>query len=163
MPSGSEPDRTRAAGPAPGINATDTLTFRLVVLVNEIVRPFNAGAGAQYGITLSEWRCILWVAAHPDSSGEETAEGTAMDRMTVSRSLRRLAARGLAERETDATDRKRAMWRLTPAGRAIYDALTPRAFARDALIAAGLDEGELRALRAFIDTAIARLRAENAG
>jgi DNA-binding MarR family transcriptional regulator len=150
MPSGSE---------APG--ATETLTFRLIVLVNELVRPFNAGEGARLGITLSEWRCILWIAAHPGASGEETADGTAMDRMTVSRSLRRLEAGGLASRTPDPADRKRSQWRLTEAGAAVYAALTPRAFARDALIAEGADPETLRAVAAFVDTAIARLRADN--
>jgi DNA-binding MarR family transcriptional regulator len=148
-------------GPRPG--ATETLTFRLIVLVNELVRPFAAGEGARFGITLSEWRCMIWIEAHPGASGEETAEGTAMDRMTVSRSLRRLLSAGLARRETDPSDRKRSQWWLTEAGREVHAALMPRAYARDAMIAEGLDPETLARVAEFLDTAIARLRADNRG
>lgn len=156
MPSASD-----GAHAEPG--ATESLTFRLIVLVNELTRPFNAGEGARYGITLSDWRCILWIAAHPDASGEDTADGTAMERMTVSRSLRRLEASGLASRTIDPNDRKRSQWRLTDKGMGVYSALTPRAFARDALIAQGFDAKTLSAVAAFVDTAIARLRQDNRG
>ncbi|MFN4099211.1 MAG: MarR family winged helix-turn-helix transcriptional regulator [Pararhodobacter sp.] len=154
MPSASEDQ-------APG--ATDSLTFRLIVLVNELTRPFNAGEGARHGITLSEWRCILWIAAHPEASGGDTADGTAMDRMTVSRSLRRLESTGLAARTIDPADRKRSCWRLTEKGMGVYAALTPRAFARDALIAQGIDARTLATVTEFVDTAIARLREDNRG
>jgi DNA-binding MarR family transcriptional regulator len=146
-----------------GVCATDTPAFRLIVVVNERTRPFNAGEGAKHGISLSEWRCILWFAAQPGASGEDAADGTAMDRMTVSHSLRRLEAAGLAARTTDPQDRKRSQWVLTEGGKAVRAALAPRAFARDALIADGMDEPSRAAVTRFIDTAIARLRAENAG
>jgi DNA-binding MarR family transcriptional regulator len=149
--------------PSPALGPTETLTFRLIVLVNELVRPFNAGEGARHGITLSDWRCMLWIEAHPGASGEDTAEGTAMDRMTVSRCLRRLLAADLASRATDPADRKRSQWWLTDKGREVHAALMPRAFARDALIAADMDPETLQAVTGFVDAAIAKLRADNRG
>ena len=147
-------DRTDSA-------AIDSLTFKLIVLLNLIVRPFDATFGARHKIILSEWRCIMWLAANPGASGEDTANGTGMDRMSVSRNLRSLEKKGYTKRSTDPADRKRRQWRLTTAGWQVYDDIRPAANARDSELVASLSADERRIFAQLLDGGIARFR-ENA-
>lgn len=135
------------------IDAVDTLTFRLIVLGNKIASTFHAEYGRQHGIILSEWRCIIWLAARPGSSGQETSQGTAMDRMSVSRNLRSLEKKGKVQRRADENDAKRWLWTLTPAGRAVYDAIMPHAEKRDRQITSAFNAAELKAFSRAISKA----------
>ncbi|MEO0390538.1 MAG: MarR family winged helix-turn-helix transcriptional regulator [Pseudomonadota bacterium] len=119
--------------------AVSSLTFNLIVLMNTLTRPFDANFGERHNISLSEWRCIMWLASKPGASGQETADGIGMDRMTVSRNLRQLEAKALAAHIPDPNDRKRKLWSLQTAGWAIYDDLLPSALSRDATITDGLN------------------------
>ena len=138
-------------------DAVDTLTFRLIVLGNKIASNFAAEYGREHGIILSEWRCIIWLAARPGSSGQETALGTAMDQMNVSRNLRSLETKAMAERRVDENDAKRWLWTLTPAGRADYDAIMPHARKRDRQITCALDAEELKSFSRAISKAMRAL------
>lgn len=138
--------------------AVENLTFRLIVLMNLIVRPFDATFGARHNIILSEWRCMMWLAANPGASGEDTATGTGMDRMSVSRNLRSLEKKGYTMRSTDPADRKRRQWRLTGSGWKVYDHIRPAANARDGELVAAMSAEERRIFTELLDGGIARFR-----
>ncbi|MGR3433559.1 MAG: MarR family winged helix-turn-helix transcriptional regulator [Shimia sp.] len=112
----------------------ETIAFRLLVAVNHLTRPFHAQFGREAGVTITEWRCVLALVVEPGQSGGEVAERMGLDRMTVSRTLRALEARGLVLRRPDAANRRRSRWCLTEAGWAIPDAILPRAQAHDAAL-----------------------------
>jgi DNA-binding MarR family transcriptional regulator len=137
---------------------SDTLVFRLIVAMNLIVKPFIEVYARRFGISLSEWRCLLWLAADPGASGEDVARATGMDRMTVSRTLRRLKRDGRASRIPDSTNRKRFEWRLTAAGWALYDEISPSAMERDRRITRTIPEAERVVLTDALDRIIADLR-----
>ncbi|MEM9011232.1 MAG: MarR family winged helix-turn-helix transcriptional regulator [Pseudomonadota bacterium] len=148
----------RAEGERRDSAILETLTFRLIVLMNLMTRPFAETHGALHGLSLSEWRCLMWLAGVPGVSGEDTASGTGMDRMSVSRALRALEGRGLLERRADPRNRRRSEWRLTAAGWAIYEAIAPAALARDQDLTAGLSAEERDVLHNAIEAAIDSLR-----
>lgn len=127
--------------------ATGTLTFELLLAVNRLARAFADGFGRELGLGLQEWRCVMALAARPGASGEEVARRMEMDRMTVSRALRRLEAAGRASRSADPEDGRRAAWRLTEAGWSVFDRVTPSALARDEAAFADLTEDERRVVR----------------
>ena len=109
----------------------ETVAFRLSTAASHLARPFRSELGRAAGVSLTEWRCILALAAAPGGSGEDVAERMGLDRMTTSRTLRRLEGRGLAARRGDAANRKRFRWRLTDGGWAVADRIAPLARARD--------------------------------
>ena len=123
---GDEPEIDRAAP-----ELADTIAFRLLTAANHLARPFNAAFGRELGLTLTEWRCLLALAVEPGRSGGDVAERMGLDRMTVSRTLRRLEVRALVGRRADAANRRRDRWRLTEAGWALTDRAAPMARARD--------------------------------
>lgn len=136
------------SGPPPRRDAriVDTVSFRLIVAVNRMTRPFHALYGARFGLGLTEWRCMMALAATPDASGEGVAETMGLDRMTVSRTLRRLERGGRCSRAPDPAHRRRNRWRLTDAGWAVIDAVMPEALARDAALFGDATEAERAAL-----------------
>lgn len=126
----------------------------MILLGNKIASNFPASVGRAHGIILSEWRCIIWLASNPGTSGQDTAQGTAMDRMSVSRNLRSLEKKKLALREQGSMDAKKWQWHLTPAGRAVYDAIMPEAVKRDRQITGAFSADELAAFQSAITSAI---------
>ena len=134
-----------------------SITFNMIVFMNLLTRPFEASVGKRHGITLSEWRCLIWLAAMPGASGQDTARGTGMDRMSVSRNLRALEAKGAVARETDPEDRKRHRWSLTQAGWRIHDDVLPGALERDTALTGDLGAKRTKALMAALIRAQARL------
>jgi DNA-binding MarR family transcriptional regulator len=123
-----------------------TVSFRLLTAVNRMTRPFHRQFGRRFGVTLTEWRCLMALAIAPDVSGQDVAAVMGMDRMTVSRTLRRLEAAGRAVRRSDPSRPRRGEWRLTPSGWEVVDAIMPEALARDAALFGGADPADLAAL-----------------
>lgn len=138
--------------------AVDSLAFRLIVLMNLIVKPFHQNIGDEHDISLVEWRCMMWLAARPGCSGAETAIGVGMDRMNVSRSLRSLRDKSYTKRRQDDDDRKKWQWRLTDSGWKVYDAIVTSAIQRDRILVQSLDKNERAVVLQFFETATKQLR-----
>ena len=134
------------ASPRSDPRITQALSFQLLVAVNRLTRPFPEAIGRPNDLALPDWRCMMALAAWPDSSGEDVARAMGMDRMSVSRSLRSLERRGRAARQPDPANRKRQRWRMTDAGWDLFDRLLPEALARDAQAFGGLSAEERRHL-----------------
>lgn len=118
------------------------------------VNRFYASAGAmvvrvcegQFGITRREWRLIAWLADAGELSPSALAERASLDRARTSRAISSLVAKGLAERQVVAGDRRLATVRLSSQGRALHAQLMPRV--------AGINRAILEALS---DTDVAQL------
>lgn len=133
-----------------------TLTFQLLVAVNRIIKPFAERYGRRFDLGLPEWRCMMALAAWPDSSGEDVARRMGMEKMTVSRALRRLQRFGRAHAQADPRNRKRNQWRLTDDGWEIVDIILPDALARDSQAFRAVS-AEQRAMITGVLASLARL------
>lgn len=129
-----------------------TLTFAMLTAMNRTAREFAGRFGAAHDLALPEWRCLMALAAQPDASGEEVARLMGMDKMAVSRALRRLEDRGRVAASADPAHRRRRLWQMTPDGWAVYDAIVPAALERDAAAFGDLGPAE----RAQVAAALAR-------
>ena len=65
------------------------------VVSNRISRAFYADIEARHGITLPEWRVMLTLTRHPGMAAMAVAELWGMDKMAISRAVRRLERSGL--------------------------------------------------------------------
>ena len=138
---------------------SDRPTFlKMLELVNLTARPFGRLYARRYKITLSEWRVLFTVEAHPDISAAEIADALGLDKMTVSRAVRALERVGRIRREAHIRDQRRATLRLTAKGRTIFDKIAPSARSREAALFGALNDNELRAFKANLDKLIARVR-----
>lgn len=126
------------------------LPYRLSVLSNRLSAAIAESYSRRFGLTIPEWRVVAVLALDPGISAAEVAERTAMDKVAVSRAVRRLLATGRARREMAAGDRRRSVLELTPEGRRIYQRITPALRSFEAELLAGLSAREQRLLDAIL-------------
>lgn len=135
----------------------DTLVFKLIVAMNGTVKPFAERYGRRFKITVTEWRVLATIASEPDRSGEDIARTLCMERMTVSRAVRRLENGGNVARRSDPTNKKRNLWRLTAAGWKIFDEIVPDAQQRQRRLLAEFSKTEKERLAQLLDKVIQQL------
>jgi DNA-binding MarR family transcriptional regulator len=104
---------------------------------------------ARFGLKIPEWRVVAVVAERAAVTQAGLCEATAMDKMTVSRAVTGLLARGLL-RHSSGADRRTRMLALTAEGQALYDEVAPMALAIEAEVLAGFSADERAALMAFL-------------
>jgi DNA-binding MarR family transcriptional regulator len=129
------------------------LPYRLSVLSNRLSAAIAESYSRRYGLSIPEWRVIAVLAHAPGASAAEVAERTAMDKVAVSRAVRRLQQTGRVSRRMAAGDRRRSMLDLTAEGRRIYDRVTPALRRYEEQLLAALDAAE----RSAMDILLSRL------
>ncbi len=126
------------------------LPYRLSVLSNRISQSIADTYAGRFGIAITEWRVIAVLGRHVGLSASGVAERTAMDKVAVSRALARLLERGLVQRDTHGTDRRRSVLELSEAGYRIYDEVVPLALARERALLAHFEEEDRQQLDALL-------------
>ncbi len=77
------------------------------------------------GITISQWRVMLFVGSGEHTSSSEIARSSAFDPAVISRSIRALEDKGLLASERLTGDRRVRELRLTEKGREVYERTRP--------------------------------------
>jgi len=132
----------------------DTLSFRVIHLVNLVSKPFFSRYAKRYDLSINEWRVLAAIAEQPGLTASEIAADTGMHEMNVSRAVRVLARKGRVSRALDPRDRRRAPLRVTPEGAAIFAKVAAGAHRREAELRRALTEGELLNLTRLLDRLI---------
>lgn len=118
------------------------LPYRLSVLSNRVSQSIASAYAERFGLAVTEWRVIAVLGRYPGLSANAVAERTAMDKVAVSRALARLLERGLAQRDTHGSDRRRSVLELSAAGYRVYDEVVPLALGFERELLAPLDAAE---------------------
>jgi DNA-binding MarR family transcriptional regulator len=138
-PAPDEPPATHAP--------TDNILAAVHVLSSRISRAFDSRLAKAHDLSPPEWRVLLTLAQHPDASANEITAAWAMEKMAVSRAVRRLERMGRIRRQVDRADRRRYALILTPEGRRLYRRILPMANARYREIVQVLSHAERATLR----------------
>jgi DNA-binding MarR family transcriptional regulator len=125
------------------------LPYRLSVASNAVSDRIAAVYRARFGLRVPEWR-VLAVVAEGAETQAQLVERTAMDKMTVSRAVSALVARGLLRRGA-AADRRTLGLSLSPEGARLYADVAPAALAMEAEILAGFSGQERATLLAMLE------------
>jgi DNA-binding MarR family transcriptional regulator len=104
----------------------DFLPHRLNVLSSLVSQALTRVYG-QYGIGIPEWRILVTLGQFGVMTGKAIGTHTHMHKTKVSRAVAQLEQRKLLARRANREDLREAFLSLTPAGRAIYEELAPRA------------------------------------
>ena len=144
------------AGPAQRLDLAAYLPYRLSILSNTVSGAIAAIYETRYGLSVADWRIVAILGMEPEMPLTQKAlcARTRMDKVQVSRAVKRLLDLGHIEREVDSADRRRAHLRLTAQGRAVYDDVAPATLAWERDLLSRLTPAEA----AILDTAIARLQ-----
>ena len=132
------------------------LPYRLSILSNTVSGAIAAIYETRYGLTVADWRLMAVMGMEPAQPLTQKAlcARTRMDKVQVSRAVKRLLDLGNIEREVDSADRRRAHLRLTGRGRAVYDEVAPATLEWERELLSRLTPAEA----AILDTVIARLQ-----
>lgn len=144
------------AGPAQRLDLAAYLPYRLSILSNTVSGAIAAIYETRYGLSVADWRIVAILGMEPEMPLTQKAlcARTRMDKVQVSRAVKRLLDLGHIEREVDSADRRSAHLRLTGPGRAVYDDVAPATLAWERDLLSRLTPAEA----AILDTAIARLQ-----
>jgi DNA-binding MarR family transcriptional regulator len=102
------------------------LPHRLNVL-SSLVSQALTRVYAAHGIGIPEWRVLVSLGQFGVMTGKAIGARTHMHKTKVSRAVAELERRKLLARRVNRADLREAFLSLTPAGRAVYDELAPRA------------------------------------
>ena len=108
---------------------------------------------ADENLTVPEWRVLAVVSQADRLAARDVVRRTPMDKMTVSRAVASLEAKGFVARATDRKDRRVSMLSLSASGRARFERVAARARDAEAALLAVLNPAE----RAAFESALAKL------
>jgi DNA-binding MarR family transcriptional regulator len=133
------------------LNLDEFLPYRLSVLSNQISQGIARTYEQRFGLSVTEWRVIAILGRFPGASATEVAEKSAMDKVAVSRAVKRLLDAGRIQRRDNDSDRRAKHLYLSPAGQAVYDAIVPAALDYEKRLLQILTPNERRQLDGLID------------
>ena len=135
----------------------DFLPHRLNVLSSLVSQALTQVYG-QYGIGIPEWRVLVSLGQFGIMTGKAIGARTHMHKTKVSRAVAQLEQRKYLVRRTNRSDLREAFLSLTPAGRAVYEELAPRALEFTARLSEAVTPDD----RAAFDRAVKQLTQRSA-
>ncbi len=145
----AHPGREKAARPV-----GDVLSA-VHVLASLIGHGFADYLASAHALTVADWRVMLTLGREPGLTAAAITTRWAMDKMAISRSIKRLAAAGLIARKRNPQDRRSYHLSLTTPGRALHEAALPGATQRYRDFVDCLGKTELKAFRRALAKLIA--------
>lgn len=132
--------------------------YQIWVLTNLTAKPFMVRFGERFDLNLTDWRILLTLADKPGITAQGLADYTGLDKMSVSRVVRKLEAQGRLVRENSESDRRSFHLELTDTGWSVYEEIALAAIEREAQVYAGLSEKEIRTLHLLLGKLSERAR-----
>jgi len=133
----------------------DNVLSAVHVLANLIGEGFADHLDTAHGLSVADWRVMLTLGREPGLSAAEITSRWAMDKMAISRAIKRLTTAGMIARKRNPRDRRSYQLSLTRAGRALHAAVMPGATQRYRDFVACLSRTERDALRRALAKLIA--------
>ncbi|MBN9372327.1 MULTISPECIES: MarR family winged helix-turn-helix transcriptional regulator [unclassified Hydrogenophaga] len=137
--------------------------YRIWVLTNVTGKPFGLRFGERFDLNLTEWRVLLTVADKPGITAQTLSDFTGLDKMSVSRVVRKLESQGRLARENSEADRRSFHLSLTDEGWAVYGEIAQAAIKREAHVYASLSESELNTLHKLLGKLLLQARNDPTG
>jgi len=116
------------------------------VLSLQIGRAFHARIAAEFDVTIAEWRIMLSLIQRTGATANEIAEEWAIEKMAVSRAVRRLERMNRITRRVNPEDRRSYTLAMTEAGIRLFERIVPAANARYREITSAATRDELAVL-----------------
>lgn len=132
--------------------------YQIWVLTNLTAKPFIARFGERFDLNLTDWRILLTLADKPGITAQGLADYTGLDKMSVSRVVRKLEAQDRLVRENSEADRRSFHLNLTDAGWAVYEEIAVAAIERETQVYAGLSASEVKTLHQLLGKLSVRAR-----
>lgn len=137
------------------IKLEEFLPYRLSVLTNQVSQGIARTYADRFGLSITEWRVVAILGRFDNIPASAVVVRSAMDKVAVSRAVRRLLEAGLIRRSEGLRDRRAKPLALTLAGREVYEAIAPAALVYEEKLRSALTVEEQRSLDRVIDKLLA--------
>ena len=145
--------------PRPVLELEKFLPYQLSVLAQLVSESLHDLYAEPFGLTVTQWRVMAALGRFAPLTASDVGKRIVMDKVAVSRAVAGLMQRGLVERATDRTDRRRASLRLSAKGRVMHGRIVPIALDYEARLNKALTEHERAAFNSLVDRLFARAEA----
>jgi DNA-binding MarR family transcriptional regulator len=132
------------------------LPYRLAVAADAVSTSLASVYTARFDLTIPEWRMIANLGRHGTLTASDVAVLASLDKVQVSRALKRLVARKLVIRRTDRADRRRAYLTLSAAGVRLHADIARLALDWERTLLAGLSPADRASLDRLLPALAAR-------
>lgn len=127
------------------------LPYRLSLLSNRISGAIADSYMESHQISISEWRIIAILGQYPNSTATDLQHYTAIDKVGISRTVKRLINRQLISSENHELDGRARRLKLTPEGGKLRTEVIPRTYACEKELTAVLSAKEKQQFSHIID------------
>lgn len=127
------------------------LPYQLSITSNAVSQAIARTYESLFGLKVAEWRLIAVLAEQEGLTQQALVARTEMDKMTVSRAAQALVTRGLVTRVPHGSDRRSLALALSPAGRALYADVAPKALEMETRLLAELSGDEVARLKDVLE------------
>ncbi|OED42572.1 hypothetical protein AB833_06070 [Chromatiales bacterium (ex Bugula neritina AB1)] len=124
--------------------------YRISYLANAIVVPSYDDIKRDFGIIRAEYLLLLCLAHFPVLTAQDVSTMTRRPRNSISRAVHRMLSVGYLNRVPDPQDGRQARLSITPAGRALHDAIAKTLVTRQEEVLQVLDASERRQLQRLL-------------
>lgn len=145
---GDAPEAALGHGP---LQLDRFIPYRLAVLAHRVSRAIALRYETEFDLTIPEWRVMALLAQAPGLTAREVAAATPMDKVAISRAVRRLEHNGRLKARMDSEDGRRQRLELTAKGLQVYARVAPRARELEGRLLAELSAQERETLARLLD------------
>jgi DNA-binding MarR family transcriptional regulator len=121
---------------------------QLQVKVSDNIADIYTG---RFELSRQEWRVLASLGNGELLSAKQIGEQTNLEKMPASRAITRMQAQGLLVKNTDKSDKRSSLLKLTTQGLAIYQQLIPMVLAREQELLSVLSAEEKNQLANIIE------------
>ena len=139
------------ANVAQALELENFLPYRLSILAQIVSESLHDLYAGPFDLTVTQWRVMAALGRFAPLTASDVGQRIVMDKVAVSRAVADLTTRGLVERATDRSDRRRASLRLSARGRAMHQRIVPLALAYESRLYKALSAGEKRSFDALTE------------
>jgi DNA-binding MarR family transcriptional regulator len=132
------------------LNLDTYLPYRLSVTSNKVSSLIAKAYESRFGLTIPQWRTLVILSEGQALSQKDLVARSAIDKVTISRAVTALVARGLLSRESLQHDKRVDVLTLSDAGRAIVAEVVPMVLAFEASLIAAIGQSDAKILDAML-------------
>jgi MarR family transcriptional regulator, temperature-dependent positive regulator of motility len=130
--------------------------YRIGYLFNHFSGPVYKWTAAEWGLQRPEFATLFCAAHLGDITATDVVTLTGIPKNSVSRAVKRLAEEGWLRSQTDESDGRRAILKLTAAGQRVYEHILPRFRERQERMMAVLTPVERNEFNRLLDKLVER-------
>ena len=144
-PDGLPPATRLNAEGRPVVDAEQYTPYFLTSVYSSLSRGASSIYLKRFGVGVTEWRVLSWIATEPGVTASRICEVIALDKAAVSRAVAKLLSMDMLIVTSPTRDPRRKSLRLNEAGQQLHDQILEIALAREAQLIDGVDPDDLAA------------------